>query len=160
MNRAQRRASRHKHKQRWDAHAGDPQAIYKLMAKVQPFTAAEQTTLTLPVRLSWQALCDGHASDEDFHNLACCANVSLLRSEQIDAIAVDLCQRAQDALMAMLARHQRTGRWGVDYLAREHIPPLLDLYDQLIEKSTPLQMHQAMQATVARMQQGQTLSTN
>jgi hypothetical protein len=139
-------------------HQADPQAIYKLIAKVQPFTQTEQTTLTLPVRLSWEAFCDGTATEEDFHNLACCANVSLLRAEQIDALAVELCQRAQDALMTILDRHQRTGKWGVDYLAREHIPPLLDFYEQLIELSTPLQMHTAMQQTIARMQQGHTLT--
>jgi hypothetical protein len=157
MNRSARRASRFKREQRYQA---DPGAFYRVMARVQPFTPAEQTSLTLPLRLSWQSLCDGQGSDEDFHNLACAANVSLLRAENIDPLLVESVQRAQDALLAMLARHQRTGQWGVDYQSREHIPHLLDIYEQLIELSTPQQMHTAMQDTLTRMAQGQTLSVN
>jgi len=151
-----------KTKHRKDAHAkhrlrADPGAFFRVMARVQPFTQPEQTSLTLPLRVSWQSLCTGQGTEEDFHNLACCANVCLLRAEEIDPLLVVPVQHAQDALMHMLDRAQRLGHWGTDHLSREHIPPLLDLYEQLIALSTPQQMHTAMQAVMLRMQRGQTI---
>jgi hypothetical protein len=39
----------------------------------------------------------------------------------------------------------------------QHIPVAIDLYEQLLDHSTPLQMQAAMTATLQRMQAGQVL---
>lgn len=134
---------------RWHA---DPQAAAKLFAKLQPFTAAEHTALTLPVRLSWQSIITGAGTEGDWHNLACCANICLIRSESIHQTCVDACNQVCDGLETMRARAQRTGRWAACHQTLQAIPALLDMYEQIMQLSTPLQMHTAMQTVLARMQ--------
>lgn len=134
--------------------ASDPQILARTLGAVQPFTESELVRLQTPVRLAWQCLRSGAGEDTDFHTLAYAANVALVRSEQIDALAVDVCKRAQAALMAMLERNKRTGKWGVDWQALQDIPTAIDLYEQLLDNSTPLQMQAAMQTTLTRMNAG------
>jgi hypothetical protein len=154
MNRAQRRSSKRHHT---DRNKTRPCAALDVFARVSPFTPDEMARLSIPVRMSWSAMCDGTGDDEDFHTLAATANVCLICAEGISPEVVEAVKAAQTALMEMLGRNERTGKWGVDYQTREHIPVLLDVYEQLLELSTPLQMQKAMTETIKRMNEGQTL---
>jgi hypothetical protein len=141
-------------RRKWTA---DPQASLRTLSKVQPFTAREILALETPVRLAWHAFKTSQATSNDFHNIAAALNVALIRAEDIDQLAVDMCQRAMDALMRVKFRHDRIGTWGLDWMSMAHVPPALDFYDQLIELSTPLQMQAAMTQVMRRMEQGHTL---
>lgn len=138
--------------------AADPSAIYRVMSRIQPFTAAELLELKTPYRVAFESLRTGRGGELDFHTIAAVTNVVLVMGERIGPECVEVAKLAQDALMHMLDRALRLGRWGVDALALQNIPPALDLHDQLLELCTPLQMQQAMQAVLERMRAGQTLA--
>lgn len=127
------------------------------MNKIQPFTPDELTKLKTPVREAFERMRCGTGEEDHFHTLAAVVNVSLIRSESIDPFCVETCQRAQAALMAMRGRFQRLGKWGFDSAALQDLPPVIDLHEQLLQMSTPLQMADAMQITINRMESGQTL---
>ena len=155
MNREQRRASREKRQIRTRAYTADASAIYRTMSRVQPFTERELLTLQTPVRVAFESMRSGSGEEADFHTLAGAVNVALIRSETIDPLCVETAQRAQASLMRILDRHRRIGRRGIDSQALQDIPPALDLYEQLLALSTPMQMQHAMQETLARMQAGE-----
>jgi len=142
------------HKRRWQA---DPAAIYKTMARIQPFTLAEQTTITLPVRVAFEALRTGAGTFDDFDTLAECLNVAVVYSESIDMLCEQTCVQAQQALMLARARHAATGRWGLCWRGLQHIPPALDLYEQMVALSTPKQLIDCMKVTQSRMRAGTVL---
>jgi hypothetical protein len=154
MNRAQRRASRHKRAQQWDC---DPTAAFRAVQRVQNFTQAEITKLVMPMHQSWASLCAGTGDGDDFNTLAAAANICMIQAESIDALLVEAISRAQDALIVMRERQRRCGRWGTDHLSREHIPPMLDVFEQLLTLCTPVQMHKAFETVQARVRQGHIL---
>lgn len=151
MNTAHRQQSRAK---RYNA---DPMSMFKVMNKIQPFRADELTQLSLPVRVAFDCLRTGEGKEVHFHTLAAAINVALIRSETIDQLCVETCQRAQDALMSILARSKRLGKWGLDAAGLQDIPPAIDLHEQLLKLSTPLQLQKAMNEAIQRMRAGQAL---
>lgn len=149
MKTAHRSASRAKR-----TYTADPSAIYRVMNRIQLFNPVELVELQTPVRMAFESLRTGKGEETDFHTLAAAINVSLIRSESIDKLCVETCQRAQYALMSVLARSKRIGKWGLDAAGLQDIPPAIDLHEQLLELSTPLQMQQAMRETLLRMNSG------
>ena len=135
----------------------DPSAIYRVMSRVQPFVPDELAQLNVPVMAAFERMRTGCADDGDFDTLASAVNICMVRGEEIDPLCVETAQRAQDALMRTMHRHKTTGRWGFDGPALQDIPVAMDLYRQMLELSTPMQMQSAMRATVQRMNKGQTL---
>ena len=159
MNRQQRRASKAKRSIRAGGYTADHSAIYRLMSRVQPFAAPELADLLTPVRIAFESFRRGEGEDSDFYTLAAAINVTMIRSESIDPLCVETAQRAQAALMRILARQSRIGRWGIDGQALQDIPPAIDLYEQIMQLSTPLQMADAIRETNARMRAGEVLQS-
>lgn len=155
MKTAHRKASHHKRRMQ-----ADPSSIYRVMARVQSFTKEELTTLTLPPRISFEALRTGTGERQDFETLAVLANVCVIRGEDINPLCVEVAQRAQAALMRCAARHEKTGRWGFDGPALQELEVVIDLYEQMLELSTPEQMRLAMVESVRRMKDGQVVEGN
>jgi hypothetical protein len=56
--------------------------------------------------------------------------------------------------MSVLARSKRLGKWGLDAAGLQDIPPAIELHEQLLQLSTPLQMQKAMNETIQRMNAG------
>lgn len=139
---------------RWRA---DPMAMFNVIRKIEPFTPDEVTRLALPVRLAYESIRSGMGSEPDFDVLAIAINDATIRSEAIDAVCVDACRMAQQALLGAKSRFQRTGRWGFDWFGLQHIPPALDLYEEIIANSTPQQMIQAGHEQIERVRRLQTL---
>ena len=133
----------------------DPSAIYRVMSKIQMFTDDEQIKLKLPVREAFERIKNGSGVENDFHTLAAAVNVTMVRAEKIDPLAEETAIHAKAALMRTLHRHQATGRWGFDGPALSEIADCIDLHEQLIELQTPLQMQEAMQTVIARMDAGE-----
>ncbi|MGH6627615.1 MAG: hypothetical protein ACRECD_13940 [Burkholderiaceae bacterium] len=150
MKTAHRQASQAK--RRWQA---DPSALSRVMNRLQPFSAPELVQLQTPVRVAFESLRSGRGEEDDFHTLAAVVNVALIRSEAIDPLCVETCERAQQALLRVLERRRRSGLWGFDGPALQDIPPAIELHEQLLALSTPLQMQRAMNETLRRMSAGQ-----
>jgi len=137
MNRAQRRQA-----ERADRRAPnpmrrvDPLAGMRAIGWQQQFEVHDQTKLALPVRLAFDALLNARAIDDDIETLAMACNVTLIRAESIGAQElIDVALKAGAALMNVKWRHQRTARFGLDHQDRRDIPPMLDLYEELLGAS-------------------------
>ena len=145
MKTAHRTASQHK--RRWQA---DPLAIFKCINKIEPFSADELMRLELPIRMSFESLKNGTGVESDFHDLAAAVNATMVRSEQVDPLCEQTAIAARDALMRCWHRFERTGVFGFDGPALGEIEAGIDLHEQLIRLSTPLQMVQALRTVIAR----------
>jgi len=137
---------------RWQA---DARAHWRTIARVQPFTPEEILRLTIPGRVAFEALRSGSGTEGDWHTLAALANVAMVAGERIDQRCVDCAQAAQAALMRALDRGHRLGRWLLDGQGLQDIPAVLDLYDQLVELCTPIQMHAAYLEVLRRAEGGE-----
>ena len=125
-------------------------AMFKCISKIEPFTTDELLRLELPIRISFEALKSGKGVESDFHDIAAAINATIVRSEQVDPLCEQTAIAARDALMRCWHRHERTGVWGFDGPALHEVEAGIDLHEQLIRMSTPLQMVQAMREVIAR----------
>jgi len=143
-----------KQKRKWTA---DPMSMFNVIRKIEPFTEEEVTMLALPVRMAYESIRSGTGSEADFDVLAIAINDAVIRSESIDALCVDTCKIAQEALVDTKGRYLRTGRWGFDWQGLQNVPPALDLYEAIISNSTQAQMLEAGHEQIARVNRMQTL---
>ncbi len=142
-------------KRRWQA---DPSSIFRMMNKIQRFTEEEQARVTNPVRLSFEKLRTGVATEPDFHILAASINVTMVLAESIDPLAEQSAVAARDAMVRCWERFQRTGRLGFDGLALQDLPVAIDLHDQLMALQTPLEISKAVLEVRARMDAGEIIT--
>ncbi len=145
MNSLQRQQSHGKRR-----YHADPTAMFKVMNKLTPFNDIELLLLELPIRLSFEALRTGQGTESDFHDLAAAINTAMVRSEQVDPLCEQTAIAARDALMRCWHRHERTGVWGFDGPALLEVEAGIDLHEQLIRLSTPLQMIEALRTVMQR----------
>jgi len=139
-------------KRRWQS---DPFAIYKAVARTTGFNQDEQVQCALPVRLAWDALRNGTASGDDIATLTDVIAICIVASERMDALVQETCDAARIAMSKVADRYHRVKRWGVDANALRDIPPIVDLYEELLRNATGGQMEQwvgAVHAVKGRMQ--------
>jgi hypothetical protein len=110
------------------------------------------------VRAAWHHLCHGTGTTEHFDAVATAMNICLVRSESIGDDAVEVAVRAQAAMVAMQQRYHRCARLGPDADALAHVPYGLDLYDQLLQLSSPLQLETALAEVTQRIADGVVLN--
>ena len=139
MKTARRKASQAK--RRWQA---DPGTIYKLMNKIQPFTEEEKMRLALPIRISFEAIKTGKGALQDLSDIGAAINTVMVRAESIDPLCLQAATHARDALLRCLHRYNATGRVGFDGPAISEVEIGIDLHEQLLKLSTPLQMMEAL----------------
>lgn len=145
MNTTHRSASHGK--QRWQK---DYSAFGRVMNRLEPFNASELLRLELPIRISFEALKTGAGTEQDFHDLAAAINTTMVRSEAVDPLCEQTAIAARDALMRTWGRFEKTARWGFDGPALLEIADAIDLHEQLIRNSTPLQMIDALREVIRR----------
>lgn len=90
----------------------------------QQLTDDQTTDLGMAVHTCIERLRTGHGIELDWHTLAAAVNVSLVLCERgIGPEYLDDIKTAQDALIEILERHRKTGRWGfhgAGYVALTH----------------------------------------
>ena len=121
------------------------------------YNAEQAARLGNEVRLSWYHLCNGNGDAADFENLALALNISMILGELLGTVATDIAQQAQAAAMVIKARFENIGKFGVDAQALEHIPPALDMYDELLRVASPNQLVSALQECLRRLKAGKVL---
>ena len=136
-----------KHKRRWQK---DYNVFGRIIGLLVPFTKDELMRLELPVRMSFEALKNGKGQESDFHDIAAAINCTLVRSEDVDQRCEYTAIAAREALMRTWNRWQQTGKWGFDGPAMTELAAGIDLHEQLIRLSTPLQMVTAMREVIRR----------
>ncbi|WP_445287666.1 hypothetical protein [Variovorax atrisoli] len=93
----------------------------------------------------------GTTDDDMFDRVAAAINVGLIRAEQIDAACVAPMLEARDALIRCDAIRGKHGRYGFDGPGLRAMAAGLEVYEEMLRKSTPLQMRQALTASMERM---------
>lgn len=122
------------------------------MGMQQSFTPAEQTQLNLPVRESLQSFRDGTATDVHWHTLAAITNVCFVRGESIAPEVVEVAKEGQEAILSVLDRFRRTGKWGLSHDDLTRLEVCIDLHEQMVELSTPAQMLKAFRDVIYRIE--------
>ena len=134
-------------KRRWTA---DPTSLMRVMARIQPFTPEERTRLELPIRVSFEALKTGVATPQDFHDIHAAINVAFVRAESIDPVAESAARTAQEAMIRTWERYLRVGKLGLDGPAMSEIEVGIDLHEQLVKLSTPIELVNAAKEVIRR----------
>lgn len=120
----------------------DPFAMWKVVARTTGFNQDEQVQCALPVRLAWDALRSGTAIGDDIAVLSDVIAICIVASERMDALVQETCEAGRIALAEVADRYTRVKRWGVDAKALRDIPPIVDLYEELLRNATGGQMEQ------------------
>jgi hypothetical protein len=155
MKTAHRNAAHGKRK-----YTADPTSLFRVLNRIEPFTQAEQHQLNVPVKLAYERLRTGIGAEGDFHTLAAAINICMIRAETIDPMAEMTAIAGRDAMQRCWLRHVNTGKWGFDGPALQDLPACIDLHEQLLQLSTPLQMSEAMAEAIRRMEGGEVLPVN
>lgn len=140
---------------RWPA---NPLAHLSLITKLRPFDEEEAAKLSTEGRLAWHHLTHGSGTEAHFDTLAIHLNAALVLSEPVGQDAVDVIAAGQLALVDMQRRYRRQGRFGADANALAEVPPALDLYDQLLSLSNPMQMIKALCESRQRIENGDVIN--
>lgn len=152
MNRAQRRAAAFQRGQRWDRNAikSVTTAALEPILYHRQYNDEQASEITNLIRMAWYRLTTGDGTQADFDTVASASNQTLVRAKGIGALAVKVALRAQDALVAMKQRYQRIGKFGADAAALADVPPMLDLYYDIVRLSSAQQMINAAREAQAR----------
>ena len=114
-----------------------------------PMSLVQCLDLALFAHTAVQALQTGQATDVDANNLAMISNIAMLLAEcGYGADALDDIVAGQNAVRAVLARQDRTGRTGCSGLELQAIREMVDLHDQQLHLG-PTQRE--MSAVIAEM---------
>lgn len=135
MKTAHRNASLAKHQIRHQA------AIYGVMTRMQPLVKEEHATMMNPIRMAYERMRIGSATQADIEALQRSMKFGEVRSESIDALCVEVFVRALESLDRIQARAQRTRTIGLDAQAMQDLQAGMDLVSDLLEKST---MHEIL----------------
>ena len=117
---------------------------FVLLNNCSPYQETEIAHDLVRIRFAFEGLRDGTADTEDFNRVAVAINLAKLRALEIDEILADAIERGQDAMSRCQARYRSTGRWGFDGQGLQAVLVALDMHDEILGKSSPAQMENAM----------------
>lgn len=140
--------------------ARNPTSWAAAIANSQPTPAADVTRIMVSARMSYERLKLGDAPASDFERLAAVLNVGLIRAESIAPEVVEAMKEAIEALLHCHSLHQRHGRWGFTGPGLQAMNAALELYEQILAQSSPLQMEAAVKESYRRMVAGQFHTVN
>lgn len=125
----------------------------------QQLTDDQLTDLGMAIHTCIERLRTGHGIEMDWHTLAAAANVSLVLCERgIGAEYLDDVKTAQDALMYIIERHRRIGRWAFDGSAYTAITRLVELHEAQLANITRDGARAAMLEVRKRVERGEVLN--
>lgn len=149
MNRAQRRATH----RRMSMPAPNPHTWEAVIAASRPVDESLGIDIATKLQSAFADLKAGSTDDDLFDRLACAINLGLVRAEQIDELCVGPMLAARDALIRCDEIRGKHGRYGFDGPGLQAMAYGLEVYEEIMRNSTPLQMREAMTASIARMRQ-------
>lgn len=117
----------------------------------QTFTQEDAARHSNEARLAWHRMCTGEGTTNDFDVLAMMLNVLHVLSEPLGKEALDVVDAGSAAMIGIKERYIAVKKFGVDATSLRDVPPVLDLYDEFLRVSTPLQMTKALQEAIKRL---------
>jgi len=136
MNRAQRRAN--------------PTSWASTIAASRTMAPALAVEIMTKLHSAFHDLRNGSIDDELFERVAASINVGIVRAEQIDELCVAPMLAMRDALIRCDEIRGRHGRYGFDGSGLQAMADGLDVYEEMVRKSTPNQMRAAMSISMQR----------
>lgn len=125
----------------------------------QQLTDDQLTDLGFAVHACIERLRTGHGIELDWHTLAAAVNVSLVLCERgIGPEYLDEVKTAQDALLHILDRHRRTGRWAFDGSAYVALTRAVELHEAQLASITRDSARAAMMEVRRRVYRGEVLN--
>jgi len=148
LNRLARRAAKYKRPSPTGPRLRDLLACGNVMKRLEPFTPAELLKLNLPIRMSFQAFKMGTATAQDFHDLDAMVCTCVVRGREVAPECEQVALAAYEALRRVRDRWMQTKRWGFDGPAILELGDCIELHEQLVALSTPLEMMDALKQVI------------
>lgn len=157
MNRAQRRASQHKRGTIRKLHHVDPVAGLRLLDHSRPYEPGEMVSEHVLTRAAYERLRTGCGDEADFDRVSMMLNIGLVRAEDIDALLVETIMRGQMAFVRCKDRFLRGLSFGFDAQGLQDVPEALDVYEIIVDSSSPQQLKLAIREAYRRIMGGELL---
>lgn len=160
MNRAQRRAAARTQRTRPARHKArrvDPIAGIRLLHNARPYESGGMVEEHVLTRAAFERLRTGAGSETDFDRVSMMFNIGMIRAEAIDPLLVETMQRGQMAFVRMQARYRRGLPLGFDAQGLHDVPEAIDVYEVMVDHSSPQQMIDCIKAAYARISNGEIL---
>jgi hypothetical protein len=133
----------------------NPFAMYGAMRSVSQLDGIQQVDLGTDYWAAFASMKTLHAVEDHFHKLAGAANVALVLAEQgVMPEALEDFKAAQDALIAVWRRAEKTGRFGFTAAEMDAIKEALQLHDLQLQAATQEQALKAVTEVIRRKENG------
>jgi hypothetical protein len=106
------------------------------------------------IRLSYEKLKAGHGTRADYDRVGAAANIGLIRAESIGKPLVHAFQAAGEAMLECSRIERRHGKFGFHGPDILHMNAAMDLYEEILSMSSPIQMEAAALESVERIRLG------
>lgn len=144
---------------RYRPYRTDRSAWAHALGMQQQLTDDQLTELGMAVHTCIERMRTGHGIELDWHTLAAAVNVSLVLCERgIGAEYIDDVKNAQDALLNILDRQRRTGRWAFDGSAYVALTRAVELHEAQLAAVTRDGARAAMLEVRRRVDRGEVLN--
>lgn len=137
----------------------DPGAWLRAVGMQQPLTDDQLRDLGVAVHMSIERMRLGMGIELDFHTLAAAVNVSLILCERgVGAEHLPIVYAAQDALIEILGRNRRTGKWGCSGGNLQALNEAVKLHEAQIASVARVECRDALLEARRRAARGQVLN--
>lgn len=137
----------------------DRSAWAQAIGMQQQLTDDQRTDLGMAVHTCIERMRTGNGIELDWHTLAAAVNVSLVLCERgIGADYLDDIKTAQDALIEILERHRKTGRWAFSGSAYTALARAVEIHEAQLAAITRDSARAAMLEVRRRVDRGEVLN--
>lgn len=131
----------------------DPMAC---ITKRMPLADDQTRDLGIAYHVSLQAMLSGRGSEQAWSTVACTINIAMLLAEDgVEAAALPTILVAQEALLRVRERAQRTGKWAFDGDGIRVILAAINIHDEQISRATRGQIVAALEELHRRVMIGE-----
>jgi hypothetical protein len=137
----------------------NPHAMFGAMRAVTQLDKEQTVDLGTAYWAAFAALKTQYAQEEHFHSLAAATNVAMVLSEHgVMTQALADFKAAQEAMVAVWRRAEKTGRFGFTAHEMATVKESLLLHDMQLEAATQDQAAKAVQEVIRRKENGDLIS--
>lgn len=133
----------------------DPHAGLHALAMNRPLDASQKTDESIALRVSLEALRTGRADERAFHSITAAINVSMVLCERgVGADYLPHIIQAQQSLLRVWTRSEKTGRWLFDGAGWQHVNHAIDIHEAQLASISRREASDAFREVIRRINQG------
>jgi hypothetical protein len=129
----------------------------RLLDHSRPYETDEMLPEHVLTRAAFERLRTGCGDEADFDRVSMMLNIGLVRAEDIDALLVETIVRGQMAFVRCKDRFLRGMSFGFDAQGLQDVPDALDVYEAIVDASSPQQLKLAIREAYRRITHGELL---